>query len=60
MDTRNVQYGFENKAKIMLDFEVHFPEIYCAEKNGSGNFVLLKVHLNLVQPLHLTVEETIL
>jgi len=36
VDTRNVQYGFENKAKIMLDFEVHFPEIYCAEKMAQG------------------------
>ena len=36
VDLRNVQYGFENKAKIVLGFGVHFPEIYCVEKVARG------------------------
>lgn len=56
---RNVLYGFGNKPKIewVLEF---FVLQYHTILNGSGNFGLLKVDFNLVQPLTLTVEEMIL
>lgn len=56
---RNVPYGFGNKPKIEWVLESIVLQ-YHTVLDGSGNFGLLKVDFNLVQPLTLTVEKIIL